>query len=203
MNPSSAPRLLKLTALAKQFMLKPKGLFTKHLFATNMAITVSFAFTGDAIEQYLERRGITIPEIYSPTWNVTRSLQLAAVALPFGITGHWTLAVLERYFKDNVFKKVALCQIFYLPTAIVMAFLLFGLLNRSTKEEIKENIVERGKILYIAGWVAGLPLTIVEFYYVPYRFRMLYGNLTALIGDVFFSFVMYRKLESKGSGDQS
>lgn len=81
-------------------------LFTRHLLATNLIISMSFSGLGDMIEQVIEVVSLNEPAV----WDRVRSAKLATTGLTVGVVAHyWYIYLDKRYRASNhstVFKKV-------------------------------------------------------------------------------------------------
>ena len=93
--------------------------------------------------------------------------------------------------KDNVLKKIILCQCIHSPLCIIAFFISLGILNDSPNNEICRNIYEKGMLLYKAEWVIWPPALLFSFYFLPTQFRVLFDSLISLGFDIFNSYLIY------------
>ena len=167
-------------------------LFGKYFLTTNVVISTSFAGIGDTIEQYIERHFLGLP---NQSWSAVRTLKLAATGFPVGyITHYWYVALDKRYVQNtalNILKKIVWSQLIYTPACILVFFLTLGLLERQSIDEMRENMITKGQRIYVVDWMFWPPVSLVNFYIVPLRYRLLYENTVSIGFDVFNSYVYH------------
>lgn len=175
-----------------KFVQTKEFLFGKYFLMTNIAISTTFSGIGDVIEQYIERAFLSSP---ANCWDYVRTLKLSATGLPIGFISHfWYLHLDKRYTTKthtNVFKKILLSQLIYAPVCILVFFLTLSVLNRQSARELHANLVSKGQRLYIVDWIFWPPVSLVNFYLVPLRYRLLYENIISIGFDTFNSYVYH------------
>lgn len=168
--------------------------FSKHLLATNLVISVSFSAVGDLIEQIVE---IFSNEIES--WNKIRTLKLASTGFAVGLVCHyWYLYLDQRYPHTNhlsIFKKIVLNQLIFSPLCIFVFFATLSLVNQSSKSQFLKDIVEKGRNIYIAEWVVWPPASLINFYFIPYKYRVLYDSFASLGFDIYNSYIVHKEFK--------
>ena len=161
-------------------------LFSKHLLSTNVFLSVVTSGIGDMIEQVFE-----ILAKVETEWNKTRTLKLASTGFGVGFLAHYWYKILEAK-KLSLLQKVFLSQLVYSPICLAAFFITLGILNRSSKREITDNFVEKGKRIYKAEWMIWPFALIINFRFVPLRYRILFDSSISLGFDVYSSYVVYR-----------
>lgn len=92
-----------------------------------------------------------------------------------------------------VLKKVFWDQLICSPIVISTFFLTLGVLEKSSQEEIVQEIKSKAWKLYAAEWVVWPPAQIINFYWLPNKYRVLYDNTISLGYDVYTSKVKHGK----------
>ncbi len=104
---------------------------------------------------------------------------------------------LDKHFielsKENLVKKIILCQFVHSPICIVAFFLSIGYLNNWTRSEMLKNIHEKGMLLYQAEWLIWPPALLFSFYFLPTHSRVLFDCVISLGFDVFNSYLVYNE----------
>ena len=76
-------------------------LFSKHLLATNITISVFFSGLGDVIEQMFE-----IIRKDETNWDPKRTLKLSTTGLTLGVICHYWYLKLDSYYSNVIKEKV-------------------------------------------------------------------------------------------------
>ena len=174
------------------------SLFSEHLLATNVTISVLFSGAGDSIEQ-LGEQALARKTMSDVDWNVTRTFKYATTGLPIGVVCHYWYMWLDKRFgvathvSSSIIRKVLLSQLIFSPVCIVVFFVTFGAMNRTSWSDVCANIVDKGKKIYLAEWLVWPPASVVNFCFVPLRYRILFDNLVSLAFDVFNSYIVHDK----------
>ena len=175
------------------FVKMKQRFFSMYLLASNILLTMGFSGMGDITEQFFE-----ITAKYQDKWDVQRTLKLTATGMPVGIICHyWYIYLDKHYFHTNhatIFKKVFLSQIIFSPVCIFVFFLTLGFINRSSKEEVYKNLRTKGKRIYLVEWAVWPPASLINFYLVPLRYRVLYDNIISFGFDIYNSYVVHKHL---------
>jgi protein Mpv17 len=162
------------------------NLFSKHLLATNVFLSVFTSGVGDVIEQMFE-----ILAKIETEWNKTRTLKLASTGFGVGFLAHYWYKVLDAK-NLSLLQKILFSQLIYSPVCLATFFVTLGILNKSSKREMFDNFVEKGKRIYIAEWMVWPLALCVNFLLIPLRYRILFDSGVSLGFDVYSSYVVYR-----------
>ena len=107
---------------------------------------------------------------------------MAVSGMTVGILCHHWYSYLDSKLPGRtlriVLQKVILDQLICSPLCISSFFLTLGLLEKSSLEDLKKEVKEKAHRLYIAEWVVWPPAQVINFYFLPTRFRVLYDNTT-------------------------
>lgn len=188
--------IIKSSKLLKQNVKDVKqNLFTKHLFLTNLTISVGFSGLGDVIEQVFE-----IFSDYQTEWNKIRTMKLSLTGLTVGVVCHHWYIWLDKYYScipkhRAILNKIILSQLVFSPICIIIFFVTLGLANGSNKNEILMNIHEKGKKIYIAEWMIWPPAQLINFYFLPLQYRILYDSVISLGFDVYNSYIVHKEFQ--------
>ena len=75
------------------------------------------------------------------------------------------------------------------PLYICTFFGTLGLVEQSSFEEFVDEFKEKCIQLYIAEWVVWTPAQLINFYFLPTRYRVLYDNTISLFYDSYTSYL--------------
>lgn len=200
--------LTRLSATLSKTFKKPSGrlrrrlrkaneaLFSKHLFATNMTISIAFSGLGDLLEQSYE-----ILAGYEEQIDRLRLLKLSSTGVPIGIVCHYWYQYLDRIFPSRtgktLVKKFIIDQVFSSPMYIILFYATLGLWNKWNMNEFKEIILDKGKDIFIAECWIWPPAQLINFYFLPTKYRLLYDSVISLGFDTYFSYVTHKELREK------
>ncbi|XP_078042616.1 mpv17-like protein 2 isoform X2 [Augochlora pura] len=178
------------TAFKKIHIIRNQLFSPKYLFYTNVAISISLSAVGDILEQHYE--------ILKGDWNkfsVTRTRNMAASGMSVGVICHYWYKYLDARLPgrtiSTVLKKVVVDQLICSPLCISMFFITLGILEKSSWSELKNEIIKKAHVLYIAEWIIWPPAQIFNFYFLPTKYRVLYDNTISLGYDVYTSQVKH------------
>jgi protein Mpv17 len=162
---------------------------------------MAFSGMGDVTEQIFE-----ISSGYQTRWDYVRSLKLTATGCTVGFVCHFWYMYLDNHFHKhthlNIFKKVFLSQVIFSPVCLVVFFLTLALINKSSPSEFYENLVTKGKKIYMVEWAVWPPASLINFYLVPLRYRVLYDNVISFGFDIYNSYVVHKHLQHRPSLEQ-
>ncbi|KAL2711614.1 mpv17-like protein 2 [Vespula squamosa] len=165
---------------------------SKNLLYTNVAISISLSAVGDIIEQHYE-----IIKGEWEKWSPSRTRNMAVSGMSIGILCHYWYRYLDSKLSGRtskiVLKKVIIDQFVCSPLCIGMFFITLALLEKSNLSELKTEIVNKAHRLYLAEWVIWPPAQIINFYFLPTKYRVLYDNTISLGYDVYTSQVKHDK----------
>lgn len=165
-------------------------LFSRHLFITNVGISLTLSGVGDILQQHYE-----LLQGDHEKWNHTRTLHMSITGMTVGIFCHHTYKWLDSFFPGRtlktVLKKVLVDQLVTSPCCITIIFATLACLDRSNVETFLKELKQKGWRLYVAEWVLWPPAQVINFYLLPTRFRVLYDNTISLGYDVYTSYVAH------------
>lgn len=164
----------------------------KYLLFTNCCISVSLSSVGDSLEQQYE---IMTKEL--DTFSGKRTSHMALSGLTVGIVCHYWYKFIDQRLPGRTFsivmKKVFWDQMICSPIVISTFFLTLGVLEKTSREDIIKEIKHKAWKLYVAEWVVWPPAQIINFYWLPNKYRILYDNTISLGYDVYTSKVKHGK----------
>ncbi|KAJ8716011.1 hypothetical protein PYW08_013296 [Mythimna loreyi] len=170
----------------------------KYLFYTNVTISLSLSSVGDLMEQTYE---IYIKE--QTEYDLKRCAHMAFSGVAVGILCHHWYKVLDKFIIgktfDMVAKKLVLDQFIFSPIMIVTFFGSVALFEPDPLENFKDEVKDKFVRLYRAEWMVWPPAQIINFYFLPTRYRVLYDNTISLGYDVYTSQVKHSKPMKTGS----
>lgn len=170
----------------------------KYLFYTNVSISLTLSSVGDLLEQSYE---IYIKE--QTHYDLKRCSHMAFSGVAVGILCHHWYKVLDKFIVgktfDMVAKKLMLDQFIFSPIMIVTFFGSVALFEADPLENFKEEVKDKFIRLYRAEWMVWPPAQIINFYFLPTRYRVLYDNTISLGYDVYTSQVKHTKPMKAGS----
>lgn len=119
------------------------------------------------------------------------------IGVTVGVVCHYWYQILDKRLPGRtlgiVMKKVFWDQMICSPIVLSTFFLTLGVLENSTKEDVIKEIKAKAWRLYAAEWVVWPPAQIINFYWLPNRYRVLYDNTISLGYDVYTSKVKHSK----------
>lgn len=164
----------------------------KFLFYTNVTISVTLSAFGDIMEQNYE---IYCKDIEK--FDPKRTSHMAASGAAVGVLCHHWYKVLDKFIVgktvDMVVKKLVLDQFIFSPIMILTFFGSLALFEENASENFKEEVNEKFTTLYKAEWMVWPPAQVINFYFLPTRYRVLYDNTISLGYDVYTSQVKHGK----------
>lgn len=179
-------------AIKKLRHFRRKAFSDKYLLYTNLTISLTLSSVGDVLEQHYERY---MGE--SDRWNKKRTVHMAISGVTVGFICHYWYKLLDGRIPGKgvqvVMKKVLLDQLICSPLYITFFFVTLGVLEDKSKHEVWEEIKDKAWRLYAAEWTVWPVAQIINFYFLPTRYRILYDNTISLGYDVYTSKVKYRE----------
>lgn len=193
-NMASSIPVTRVTILAhhlKQHFRRVRGqLFHRYLLYTNVAISISLSGVGDTLEQHYE-----IFNGEMDKWDSSRTMRMSISGMTVGVICHNWYKFLDSKLAGRsiqiVAKKVLVDQIVCSPLCIATFFITLGILEKASWAETKKEIKDKAWRLYAAEWVVWPPAQIINFYFLPLRYRVLYDNTISLGYDVYTSYVKH------------
>lgn len=120
---------------------------------------------------------------------------MAISGMSVGIICHYWYRYLDARLPGKtmkiVTKKVLLDQLICSPLYIGIFFITLGVLENKNWSEMKLEIKEKAHRLYIAEWIVWPPAQIINFYFLPTKYRVLYDNTISLGYDIYTSQVKH------------
>lgn len=167
-----------------------KLMFRRYLFATNVGISFGLSGVGDFLQQNYE-----ILEKEREVWDSTRTRNMSLTGIPIGVICHLWYNLLDKRLPGRTIRRVALKvvidQILFSPVCITVFFVTLGVLENAKPATVKAEIIQKGWLLYAAEWMIWPPAQIINFYWLPTRYRVLYDNTISLGYDVYTSYVKH------------
>ncbi|XP_055694005.1 mpv17-like protein 2 [Lutzomyia longipalpis] len=163
-----------------------KAFSLKYLVFTNVAISMTLSATGDMLEQqYQKKFG------QHPRWDRQRSLRMGVTGITVGVVCHYWYNFIDNFLPGRtlrlVLKKVVLDQMIGSPLVISTLFVTLGLLDGQSRSEIVDEMKQKFIRLYTAEWIIWPPAQIINFLWLPSKYRVLYDNTISLGYDVYTS----------------
>lgn len=170
-----------------------KAFSPTYLLYTNVCISVSLSSVGDFLEQNYELYKNDIDK-----YSAKRTFHMALSGLTVGVACHYWYKFIDARIPGRslsiVLRKVFWDQIICSPIVISTFFITLGILEQTGKEEIIQEIKEKAWRLYLAEWTIWPPAQIINFYFLPNKYRILYDNTISLGYDVYTSKVKHGKM---------
>lgn len=164
----------------------------KYLLYTNITLSISLSSLGDIIEQKYE---IYIGE--QEKIDAKRTMHMAFSGASVGVLCHYWYKVLDRFIIgksiDMVAKKLMLDQLIFSPIMIITFFGSLALFEDDPYENFKEEVRDKFITLYRAEWMVWPPAQIINFYFLPTKYRVLYDNTISLGYDIYTSQIKHNK----------
>jgi len=164
-------------------------LYTNNLLAVNVVTSGGLLSFGDFLQQHIElwRKTHT-----TGVYDLERTGRLMLMGLFHGAPRHYFYCALEKYLpkKDmsTVAKKILLDElvlsVFIDSTFIYGVSYLEGYGHDKSLEETKEKF----PVIYMWDWILWPPLQILNFYFLPLRFRVLFVSSLNLIWNTILSY---------------
>ncbi|CAK1544984.1 unnamed protein product [Leptosia nina] len=166
----------------------------KNLFYTNVLLSIGLSTTGDFLEQNFE---LYVKEI--DKYDYGRTTQMALSGMTTGIICHnWYIfldkIIIGRTF-DMVIKKLLLDQFICSPIVIMSFFATVAIFEEQPLENFTDEVKDKFWILYKAEWYVWPPAQIINFYFLPTKYRVLYDNTISLGYDVYTSHIKHYKTQ--------
>lgn len=164
----------------------------KYLIFTNITISISLSSLGDVIEQKYEIYMGNLERL-----DLKRTAQMGFSGMAVGALCHHWYKILDRFIVGKsagmVAKKLILDQFIFSPIMIITFFGSLALLEEDPIRNFKEEVSEKFVRLYKAEWMVWPPAQIINFYFLPTKYRVLYDNVISLGYDVYSSQVRHEK----------
>ncbi|KAG7174115.1 Mpv17-like protein 2-like 2, partial [Homarus americanus] len=164
--------------------------FNKHLFITNVTLSLSLSGMGDVLQQHHN-----IAYKQQATWDITRTRHMTCTGMTVGALCHHWYILLDKKLPGRtlkvVVKKLLVDQLLFSPVCLTVFFISLGFFRGGDWEEFFSNLHHKGWMLYVAEWFVWPPAQIINFYLLPTKYRVLYDNIISLLFDVYTSHICY------------
>ncbi|XP_072947520.1 mpv17-like protein 2 [Epargyreus clarus] len=169
-----------------------KAFSPKYLLYTNVLLSIGISTAGDIMEQCYEWH---VRDIDS--FDTHRTGQMAVSGCTAGIICHnWynflDKVIIGRTF-DMVIKKLLLDQFICSPVVILSFFATVAVFEDNPLENFNDEVKEKFWTLYRAEWLVWPPAQIINFYFLPTKYRVVYDNTISLGYDIYTSHVKHQK----------
>lgn len=164
--------------------------FNKHLFITNVVISLTLSGTGDVLQQ---RYNISAGK--QTSWDAARTRHITCSGMTVGALCHHWYKLLDKKLPGRtmkvVAKKLLVDQLLFSPVCLVFFLVSLGFFKGGDFEELISDLQDKSWRLYAAEWVIWPPAQVINFYWLPTKYRVLYDNSISLMYDVYTSHVCY------------
>ena len=99
-------------------------------------------------------------------------------------------------------KKILLSQLIFSPVCIVIFFATLGYLDDASRSKIWHDIIEKGKKIYMVEWFIWPLAQLINFYFLPTSYRILYDSIVSLGFDVYNSYIAYNVEEEEEEDEE-
>lgn len=164
----------------------------RNLIYTNVLLSVGISSLGDSIEQTYELSQNDIDR-----FDPMRTLQMGLSGFTAGLICHHWYNILDRVIVGRTLgmalKKLMLDQFVCTPLVIMSFFATVAIFEENPLENFNQEVAEKFWILYKAEWIVWPPAQLINFYFLPTKYRVLYDNAISLGYDIYTSRIKHSK----------
>eukprot|EP00127_Corallochytrium_limacisporum_P006720 Clim_evm9s234 gene=Clim_evmTU9s234 len=160
--------------------------YQERPIVANVGSCITLGIAGDVLQQQNEphRQG----------WDAARTGRIGSLGIVTGPMNHFWYRWLdravpkERVFK-NIAKKIFLDQTVMAPALLTLFFGTTAMLEGNSLEEAVANIKKKFLPTYIIDCAAWPPVQMINFYFVPGHFRVVYVATATVFWNMFLSYM--------------
>lgn len=123
--------------------------------------------------------------------------RMATAGTLTGILAHYWYLYLDKRIVGNtvkqVIKKTFCDQLIFAPITIVVFFGILAVLEGSSKEAMKSELLRKGPEVMLVDWLVYPPAQYINFRYLPTKYRLVYDCCIAFLLDIYFSHIKYER----------
>jgi len=120
---------------------------------------------------------------------------MAISGMSIGIVCHYWYNFLDARMSGRtigiVLKKLILDQLICSPLCISTFFLTLAIMENSSLAELKHEIQTKARKLYVAEWIIWPPAQMINFYFLPTQYRVLYDSTISFGYDMYTSHIKH------------
>ncbi|KAH9641655.1 hypothetical protein HF086_005101 [Spodoptera exigua] len=167
----------------------------KNLLYTNVMISMGSSSCGDLLQQSYEivRKNLV-------QYDFQRSTQMAVSGFTSGVICHHWYIILDRFIVGRslymVIKKLLLDQCICSPIVILSFFATVALFEDDPFDNFTSEVSQKFWTLYKAEWIVWPPAQIINFYFLPTKYRVAYDNTISFGYDIYTSHVKHSKIKA-------
>lgn len=175
--------------MKKRVFSKIKSLFSNHLLAVNVASSGGLLVFGDFIQQHIE---IWNKSHSTGSFDKERSGRLLLMGLFHGAPRHYFYVYLEKYLPGrdaySVMRKILLDEL------VLSVFIDFSFVYGVTALEgygharSLDVTLDKFPTIYMWDWLLWPPLQILNFYFLPLRYRVIFVSTLNLVWNTLLSY---------------
>lgn len=162
----------------------------KYLVYTNVSISLGLSGVGDILEQHLE-----MMQGKQERWDRKRTQRMMVSGVTVGIMCHYYYLILDRRLVGRsakvLAKKLLIDQFVCSPLCVAIFLSTVAYLEGSSFDDFWEEFKRKAWRLYAAEWVVWPPVQIINFYFLPTKYRILYDSTISLGYDIYTSYVKH------------
>lgn len=168
-----------------------KQLLHQHPFPTNVLTTCTFMVTGDITSQLMIARKDQL--------DLRQTARFAVAGLIFvGPVVRGCLVMIDKLFGPTksmavLARKLFLDQCIIAPAFLVGNITTLTLLKSQSFTEVKKELDRSYFSLLKLNYSFWPFVQVINFYYIPLAYRVLFGSTAALAWNIMFSYNLYNK----------